>query len=347
VPTSLIILAIIAATAALYLGRELLAPVVLALVFTALLRPIVKVLARIKVSPPVSATFIVLGVMGLLGTGVALLAGPVQQWVQHAPETFAAARTKIDQLRKPVQKVTQAVEKVQQEVSGNGGRGQVQEGRSAPGESKVSGFLARIFGTTTALLSGGLQVLVLVFLLLATGDLYHRKVTAVMPSQAKGSREATMEDAESVVRHYLVVTAVINVAQGIAVGLVMHLIGLPNPLLWGLMTFAFEFLPYLGGVFMMILLTISAFASFDSIGRVLLAPGAYLAITTIQNNVVSPFAYGNRLKLNPVVVLLATLLGWFLWGVVGAFVAIPVLAATKVFADHANPQSGLAEVLGE
>jgi predicted PurR-regulated permease PerM len=144
-----------------------------------------------------------------------------------------------------------------------------------------------------------------------------------------------------------VVTAVINVAQGIAVGLVMHLIGLPNPLLWGLTTFAFEFLPYLGGVFMMILLTLSAFASFDSIGRVLLAPGAYLAITTIQNNAVSPFAYGNRLKLNPVVVLLATLLGWFLWGVVGAFVAIPVLAATKVFADHANPQSGLAEVLGE
>ena len=210
-PTSLIILAIIAATSALYLGRELLAPVVLALVFTALLRPTVRALARVKVPPPVSATLIVLGVLGLLGTGVALLAGPVQQWVQHAPETFATARTKIDQLRKPVQKVTQAVEKVQQEVSGNGGPGQAQERGTAPGQSKVSGFLARIFGTTTALLGGGLQVLVLVFLLLATGDLFHRKVTAVMPRQARGSREATMEDAESVVRHYLVITAVINV----------------------------------------------------------------------------------------------------------------------------------------
>ncbi|HEY8197086.1 MAG TPA: AI-2E family transporter, partial [Gemmatimonadales bacterium] len=71
------------------------------------------------------------------------------------------------------------------------------------------------------------------------------------------------------------------------------------------------------------------------------------AISTIQNNVVSPFAYGNRLKLNPVVILLATLLGWFLWGVTGAFVAIPVLAATKVIADHADPRSRLAEVLGE
>jgi predicted PurR-regulated permease PerM len=168
-----------------------------------------------------------------------------------------------------------------------------------------------------------------------------------MPRPARGTREGTLQDAESVVRHYLVVTAIINAGQGVTVALVMLLIGLPNPLLWGLMTFAFEFLPYLGGVFMMALLAISAFATFDSIGHVLLAPGAYLAITTIQNNAVSPFAYGNRLKLNPVVVLLATLIGWFLWGVTGAFVAIPVLAATKVLADHADPGSGLAKVLGE
>jgi predicted PurR-regulated permease PerM len=186
-----------------------------------------------------------------------------------------------------------------------------------------------------------------VFLLLATGDLLHRKVSALMSRTARGTRQQALEDAESVVRHYLVVTAVINAGQGVAVGLVMHLIGLPNPLLWGLMTFAFEFLPYLGGVFMMALLAISAFATFDSIRQVLLAPGAYLAITTIQNNAISPFAYGNRLKLNPVVILLATLLGWFLWGVTGAFVAIPVLAATKVIADHTDPKSRLAEVLGE
>jgi predicted PurR-regulated permease PerM len=344
--TSLAILASVAAAAALYLGRELFAPVVLALVFTALLRPIVKAFTRIRVPAPAGATIIVLGALALVGAGVFLLAQPVQDWVSHAPDTFTAARTKLDQLRRPVQKVTQAVEKVQQEVTGNDKPAQTQA-PAASSPSQAPTIIARVFGTTTAFLSAALQVLVIVFLLLATGDLFYRKVSAVMPRPTRGTREGTLEDAESVVRHYLVVTALINAGQGVAVGLVMQLIGLPNPLLWGLMTFAFEFLPYLGGVFMIVLLAITAFATFDSIGQILLAPGAYLAITTIQNNAVSPFAYGNRLKLNPVVVLLATLVGWFLWGVTGAFVAIPLLAAVKVLADHADPQSRLAEVLGE
>lgn len=341
-----VVLATVAATAALYLGRELFAPVVLALLFTALLRPIVKGLARIKVPAPAGATIVVLAVVALTGTGVFLLAQPVQDWVSRAPQTFAAARTKLDKLRRPVEQVTEAVEKVQQEVTGSTEPTRTQA-PAASSPSQAPSIIARVFGTTTSFLSAALQVLVIVFLLLATGDLFYRKVSAVMPRPAKGTRERALEDAEAVVRHYLVVTALINAGQGVAVGLVMQLIGLPNPLLWGLMTFALEFLPYLGGLFMMVLLAISAFATFDSIGQVLLAPGSYLAITTIQNNVVSPFAYGNRLKLNPVAVLLAALVGWFLWGVTGAFVAIPLLAAVKVFADHADPRSKVAEVLSE
>jgi predicted PurR-regulated permease PerM len=344
--TSLVIIAIVAATAALYLGRDLFAPVVLALLFAAVLRPMVTFFGRIRIPAPASATIIVLGALALIGTGVFLLAQPVQDWVNRAPQTFAAARTKLDKLRRPVEKVSQAVEKVQQEVTG-GDKAAPTQAPAASSPSPAPTVLARVFGTTTAVLTGGLEVLVIVFLLLATGDLFYRKVSVVLPRPAKGTREATLADAESVVRHYLVVTALINAGQGVVVGLVMQLIGLPNALLWGLMTFVFEFLPYLGGVFMMVLLTVVAFATFDSIGHVLLAPGAYLAITTIQNNAVSPFAYGNRLKLNPVVVLLATLVGWFLWGVTGAFVAIPLLAAVKVLAEHADPRSRLAEVLGE
>ncbi len=342
---SLVILAAVASTGALYVGREFFAPLVLALLFTALLRPIVKLTARIGVPAPASATIIVVGILALAATGVFLLAQPVQAWVNHAPQTFAAARTKLEKFRRPVQKVTQAVEKVQQEVTGNEKPAPAPPPTAPP--SQAASFLARAFGTTAAFLSGALQVLVIVFLLLATGDLFQRKVGAMMPPPARGTRKEAIEDAESVVRHYLVVTAFINAGQGLAVALVVYLIGLPNPLLWGLMTFAFEFLPYLGGVFVMALLAISAFATFDSVGLVLLAPGAYLAISTIQNNAVSPFAYGSGLKLNPVAILLATLIGWFLWGLTGAFVAIPVLAATKVIADHADPRSSLAEVLGE
>jgi predicted PurR-regulated permease PerM len=345
---SLLVLATAASAAALYFGKELFVPIALALLFMALLRPIVGGLGRFHIPAPAVATFLVLGILGLIGTGVFLLAQPVQDWVQQAPQTFAAARGKLDKLRRPVQQVSQAVEKVKQEVSGGGKAGKSAAPAPAQGSSPAgSSVLAHLFGTTTAFLSGFLETLVLVFLLLATNTLFHRKVAAIMPRPAKGTADEAVAEAESVIRHYLVVTAIINFGQGIAVTLVMKLIGMPNPALWGMLTFVLEFLPYLGGFLMIAFLTIAAFATFDTVGKVLLAPGAYLAITTIQNNVVSPFAYGNRLQLNPVMVLISTLVGYFLWGVAGAFMAIPALAAIKVFADRLRPGSRLATVLGE
>lgn len=208
-------------------------------------------------------------------------------------------------------------------------------------------FARELLGTTASFLGGFLETIVLLFLLLATGDLFTRKLAVVIGKPVKGSAEETVVKAEAVVRRYLVVTALINLGQGALVGLVMQLLGMPNPVLWGVLTFFLGFLPYLGGAFMIAFLTITAFATFQAIGHVLLVPASYLAITTIQNNVVSPFAYGTSLRVNPVVVLLVTLVGWFLWGVAGAFVAVPVLAAVKVFAEHASRGSRLATAPGE
>jgi predicted PurR-regulated permease PerM len=168
-----------------------------------------------------------------------------------------------------------------------------------------------------------------------------------MPKPVTGTAEAAVDDAEAVMRRYLVVTALINAGQALVIVLVMMLIGMPNPALWGLLTFVFEFLPYIGALFMVVALTITGFATFDSLGHVLLAPIAYITISTIQNNAVSPFAYGSGLRVNPLVVLLGVLVGWFLWGVAGAFVAVPLLAAVKVFADRSDRDSRLATILDE
>jgi predicted PurR-regulated permease PerM len=93
-------------------------------------------------------------------------------------------------------------------------------------------------------------------------------------------------------------------------------------------------------------LSLAAFATFDGIGRILAVPGAYLAITTLQNNVVSPVAYGRGLKLNPVAVLIAVMFWWFLWGVPGAFLAVPIVATAKIVADHTEGLAAVGEFLG-
>lgn len=342
---SLIIVAIVAAGAALYVAQEIFVPIALALLFTALFRPVVRVLAGISIPAPVSATLIVLGCLALLGAAGFFVAQPVRTWVRDAPKTLAAARTKLDKLRRPIKQVSQAVQKAQQEVTGEKQEPAQAQAPAAPPSAPIPPFVGRVFSTTAGLLGTLLQIIVLVFLLLATGDLLPRKLAAVMPKPAKGTAEQAIEDSEAVVRQYLVVTALINLGQGVVVALTMWLIGMPTPLLWGVLTFVFEFLPYIGALFMVASLAVTGLATFEGIGQVLLAPAAYITISTIQNNAVSPFAYGSGLRLNPLAVLLGVLIGWFLWGVAGAFVAVPFLAAVKILAERSDRDSRLAVVL--
>jgi predicted PurR-regulated permease PerM len=343
---SLLIVATVAAGIALDFAQEIFIPIALGLLLAALFRPVVRVLSRSQIPAPATATLVVLICLGVFGTSVFLLFRPVKAWVSEAPATLAAARGKLEKLRRPIKQVSRAVEQVQKEVTG--GEEKSRQAQAAPPSSPaMPPFVGRVFATTTGILGTLVSTTVIVFLLLATGDLFTRKLAAVMPKPVTGTAEAAVDAAEAVMRRYLVVTALINAGQALVIVLVMMLIGMPNPALWGLLTFVFEFLPYIGALFMVVALTITGFATFDSLGHVLLAPIAYITISTIQNNAVSPFAYGSGLRVNPLVVLLGVLVGWFLWGVAGAFVAVPVLAAVKVFADRSSRDSRLAAILDE
>ena len=346
---SLAILATIAAAAALYFGQEIFIPVALGLLLTALFRPIVRALDRVHISHPVGATLVTVGFLGLIGAAGYFAAGPIQNWVRDAPKTMAAARGKIEKLRQPIKQVSQAVEKAQKEVTGEDqpqGQQQSEAGSTSSGTS-IPPLLGRVFATTAGILSTLLQTIVIMFLVLATGDLMTRKLAVVLPKQATGTPERTVDEAESVIRRYIVVTLLLSGGQGVIIALIFMLIGMPSPVLWGILTFLLESLPYIGALIMVVLVTITAFATFEGLGQIVLPPLAYIAVSTIQNNLVSPFAYGSGLRLNPLAVLLIVVIGWFLWGVAGAFVAVPVLAAVKIFAERSDPNSRLAAVLGD
>ena len=351
ISTSVAILAVVAAGAALFVAQEIFIPIALGLLFTALLRPIVHSLAAARVPAPLTATLLVLGCLGALGVGIFFLSRPVRTWVSEAPQTLSAARGKLEKLRRPIKQVSQAVQQAQEQVTGEPKSGEGKSGGKAPAAAPaptgggIPPFVGRVFATTAGILGTLLQTVVIVFLVLATGDLFHRKLALMLPRPVSGTREQVIEQAEAVVRRYLVVTAVINIGQGILVALAMWAIGIPTPPLWGALTFVCEFLPYIGALFMVAALAVTGLATFDTIGHVLLAPAAYIVISTIQNNAVSPFAYGSGLKLNPLVVLLSVLIGWFLWGVAGAFVAVPALAAVRIFAERSHRESRLAAIL--
>ena len=189
-----------------------------------------------------------------------------------------------------------------------------------------SRFVDAIFGTTESVIAAGIEVVLLLYLLLAAGGLFFVRLVGVIPARAdKRTAAHIAADVEQAVGQYLGTTAIINLAQAVLVGLSMWGLGMPAPTLWAALAFGLEFIPYVGGAVLVGLLSISAIATFDSIGHAILVPAAYLVISLLQNNVASPMLYGNRLKLNAVSVLIAVLFWGFVWGAAGAFLAVPML----------------------
>ena len=327
---------------ALALGRAFFIPIALALCFQALLTPVVRGLGRLRIPAPAGAAIVVLGVLAVLVVGGWALSGPASEWVDKAPANIATARRKLREIGRPLDRLTAAAE----------GTPAVNPPAAPPVQSApapvMPSLFAQLLGRATTVVAGLLEVIVLVYLMLAAGNMLFRKLVKLLPAP-DDLRTATdiLNRTESIVANYLTITALINVGQGIAVGLAMWAIGMPDPFIWGVVTFVLEFIPYLGGVIIVGLLLIDGFSVFAGLGQVLVAPAIYLIISTLQNNVVSPYAYGNRLKLNPLAVMIFVLFWWFIWGIPGVFLAIPIAATLKVLGDQVPQMAVMGELLGE
>lgn len=325
----------------LYFARSFFLPIVLAVLLDFLLSPVIRFLQRLHVPEPVGAVIVVASLLGLIGVGGYNLAGPAREWAARAPDSIQKVQSRLRDLRRPVEQVSRTADQV--EAATNIGKSGVQE-------VVVRGprMSERLFGSTQSLLTGALEMFVLLYFLLAVGDLFLQKLIKVLPL-LKDKKKAVMiaRETESSVSTYLVTLALVNSGLGVIVALVMWLVGMPNPLLWGVLAAVAEFVPYLGAGAMLIVLSIAGLATFPHLGRAFLVPGSYLVVNLIQANFVSPAVLGRRLTLNPVAILIGLVFWWWLWGVGGAFVAVPLLATFKIFCDHIESLASVGEFLGK
>jgi predicted PurR-regulated permease PerM len=325
----------------LYFARAFLLPITIATLLNFLLSPAVRALKRLRLPEPVGAALVVLGLLGLLGVGAYEIAGPAQEWLAKGPASLRQAQTKLQHLRRPVERVTHTAEQLEQAASGGG---------EQPPEVVVRGptFGARLFGATQSVLTASLGVVILLYFLLATGDLFLLKLVRVLP-QFSDKRKAVsiVKEAETSISRYLVTVAMVNLGQGLVVGLVMYLIGMPDAALWGALAGAAEFIPYIGPLTLVVILALAGLATFNPVGHALLVPGAYLVVTLLQANVVTPMVLGHRLALNPVAIFMGLAFWLWIWGLPGAFIAVPVLATLKICCDHIETLAPVGEFLGE
>jgi predicted PurR-regulated permease PerM len=326
----------------LYFAREFLVPIVFALLLNFLLSPLVRRMLRWRIKPPISAAIVVVVLITAVAEGAYQLAGPAQRWAMSAPQSFARAEQRLRSIIRPVQQVTQNVERATAAVGAQNDRAQNVVVQAGPSVS------SRLFGTTQRIAAGLLEVFILLYFLLAGGDLFLQKLIKVLPHFSDKVKAVEIARAtEAAVSAYLSTALLINIVEGAVVAGVLWLLGMPNVLLWGALVALFEFMPYLGALAAVIVFTVAGLTTFDEVPRALLVPGSFLAINLLQANLVTPMLLGHRLTLNPVAIFIGLAFFFWIWGVPGAFLAVPLLASFKIFCDHIESLAAIGEFLGQ
>jgi predicted PurR-regulated permease PerM len=341
---SLSILMILAIGGMLYIARAVIMPIVLALLLSFLLSPLVRGLARLRLPEPVGAAVVLLTIVGMLALGSYGLWEPATRWFQRLPQSISQLEVKMRSVKQSVEDFSQATQKVEKITK--------MEGGAASPTLKVEVQRPSLTGTvlnqTLGLAATVGAVTILLYFLLASGDLFLLKLVRILPRLADKKIAVTIvHEVQHDISYYLLTITLINAGLGTAVGLAMFGLGMPNPLLWGVMAAVFNFIPYLGAVASMIILTIVAVLTFDDLGRALLVPGVFILLTAMEGSFITPTIVGHRLTLNPVAIFIwLTLWGW-LWGVPGMLLAVPLLAALKIVCDHVRPLNPIGEFLGD
>lgn len=340
---SLSILMMLALGATFYVARAVLMPIVLALLLSFLLSPVVRWLARLRLPEPVGAAVVLLGIVGLLTLGLYGLWEPATRWGQRLPQYMAQMEFKIRSIKQAVEEFSEATEQVEKMTQ--------MEEDAAQSTLKVEAERSSLTGTvlnqTLNLLATVGAVTILLYFLLASGDLFLLKLVRVLPRfEDKKIAVTIVHEVQHDISHYLLTITLINIGLGVATSIAMFWLGMPNPLLWGVMAASFNFIPYLGAVASAVILTLVALFTFDELVRVLFVPGVFLVLTALEGGFVTPAIVGRRLTLNPVAIFIwLTFWGW-LWGVPGMLLAVPMLAILKIICDHIQPLNPVGEFLG-
>jgi predicted PurR-regulated permease PerM len=332
VPISLVGLLVLALGYTLYIVQPVLVPVILAWVVGTILLPLVERFERWKLPRTLAAILSAFGILLILLFTVALLSVPVAFWIGRASELGVLLKEKFGMLSEPLQ-FFRELGKTISDVTGEGGA-------AVPGASaSSSSIIAGILGTLTPAITQFILFFgALMFYLIYQEEIRKGAVFIFRNRAARLLALRIIADTEENMSIYFGTFTVVNLCLGIVTTGLTYACGLPNPVLWGVLAAVLNYIPYLGPAITTGTLFVAGLLSFTSITPALIAPLAYIAITTVEGQFITPTIVGHRLTMNPFLVFLSIAFWTWLWGPVGAFLAVPLVMTGLVAARHLFPK---------
>lgn len=330
-----IIIAVLLVLMGIVAARSFLMPVFLAFLLGITFSPIRRGLSRLGVPASVTAGGLVLSLCLLLVALVVMLSEPIQNYATDSRQIAADVERKLRGISETIEKVADAGDQVENLTE------QPDDGSV---EVKISGpsLVSRIAVNAPWVVGQAVFILVLLFFLLASGDMLPTKIVQASPTfnDKRRSLEIVRGIERQISRYFLTVTT-INAGLGVAVGTALWLMDMPTPLLFGVMAFILNFIPYVGALAGVAVTFAIGIVSYPTVFDAATAALVYLALTTIEGQFITPYAVGKRLSLNPVVVFVAVAFWGWAWSVIGMIVAVPLLIVAVVIAERIEGLEGL------
>ncbi len=336
-----IVLIVLGVIAFLYFARPVVLPVVLACVAGMALKPLIRWLSCCHVPPAVSAAVVLCLLVSAIGIGFFQLGRPAVTWMNEAPQHMTELRQRVQKNFPRLLRFSQAAAAVN-----NLGATEGEQQKATVVEVKTNRVPTSFINWTGTFLAGIGETLVLLYLLLASGDLFLQKLVHVMPTLHDKKRAVEISHGiQQNISNYLFSVSLINIGLGIAVSVGLYFLGVPNAAMWGMLVAILNFVPYFGPVVGVMLLATVGLLTFDPLWQGILPAAWYLLLHLLEANFITPVLLGRRFTLNPAVVFVSLMFWTWLWGVPGALLSVPILVSVKVVCDRFPSWSHVSELL--
>jgi len=330
---------IILLLAVMNLASEIIVPIVLAFVLKLVLQPVMRFASNMHIPHILSALIIVIMLLITFAGFATALSGPISSWGEKLPNNFVQLRQRFDFLSKSVKKTRKIIFQAEDLTKSSGPK-------IMPVEVQGNSLSDRILSSTQTFAKGFFITLIVLYFLLASGDTFLRRLVEILP-RFKDKRQAVdiSQHIEHDISKYLLTITIINIFVGIATGLTMWIYGIESPVLWGVIAFLMNYIPSLGPLSACGLFLLVGLISIDGSYIAFLPAVFYLLIHITESTVITPIILAKRFTLNPVLVIISLIFWFWMWGVVGAILAVPMLAIIKIICDRIQTLTALGHFL--
>lgn len=327
----------------MYIARSIVMPIVLAIVLKMVLQPAMRRLEKIGIPGAIAAVVTLAGCLSLLVGAVTALTAPAQSWAARLPDGLTRLQEKLHVFAAPIDAIRRFLHTAESYTQDPG----------RPGDAATvvigsrGGLSETLFNSTATFASTLLTTVLIALFLLLARDNFLRRLVEVLPRFADKRRAVEIsQQIESDIAGYLVTITLMNAAVGTVTALLMWAFGLDSPVLWGAAAFLLNFVPLLGPICCMVILTLAGLLTFDPLWRGFLPLAGYLVVHITEGQFVTPMLVARRLELSPVLVVISVIFWFWMWGVAGAIIAVPMLAILKIICDRIPPWKPIGHLLG-